>query len=248
MSHVARDLPMSSGKRRGTSAWALVLVTGAAGCAVAAPAAAAVPASQSLVVLLHAHGARSSPDVRAHRIGGIAARRPLTHVRTILPVLGAARSTDGRPWLHVELPGRPNGRRGWILARQVSFTSTPWLIKVELSARRVTVYRDGHVARRFRAIVGKPSTPTPRGRFFVEEALALGRRESGSPYALASSARSSVLQEFDGGPGQIALHGTGHLTGALGSAVSHGCVRLSPRAITWMARRIDGGTPLTITR
>jgi lipoprotein-anchoring transpeptidase ErfK/SrfK len=70
----------------------------------------------------------------------------------------------------------------------------------------------------------------------------------GSPFALATSARSRVLQEYGGGPGQIALHGTRNISGALGTAVSHGCIRLSTRAITWLARRIGSGTPLTITR
>ena len=119
---------------------------------------------------------------------------------------------------------------------------------VRLSARRVTVYRGGHVRRQFRAIVGKPSTPTPRGAFFVEEGLALSSYEAGAPYALATSARSNALQEFDGGPGQIALHGTDNLTGRLGTAVSHGCVRLGTQAITWLARRIGAGVPLRITR
>ena len=63
---------------------------------------------------------------------------------------------------------------------------------------------------------------SPRGGFFVEEGLALSRAEAGSPYALATSGRSNVLQEFDGGPGQIALHGTRHLSGSPGS--SSNCV------------------------
>ncbi|MBA2515048.1 MAG: L,D-transpeptidase, partial [Solirubrobacterales bacterium] len=66
-------------------------------------------------------------------------------------------------------------------------------------------------------------------------------------FALATSARSEVLQEFNGGPGQIALHGTDNLPDdPLGTAASHGCVRLSTRAITWLARRIGRGVPLTI--
>jgi lipoprotein-anchoring transpeptidase ErfK/SrfK len=97
-------------------------------------------------------------------------------------------------------------------------------------------------------VVGKRSTPTPRGRFFVEEAVALSADDAGSPFALAASARSRVLQEFDGGPGQIAIHGTGQLGGTLGTAASHGCVRLSSGAITWLVRRIRSGAPLTITR
>ncbi|HEY5051893.1 MAG TPA: L,D-transpeptidase [Solirubrobacterales bacterium] len=119
---------------------------------------------------------------------------------------------------------------------------------MKLSTRRVTVYRGGLARRHFRAVVGKPSTPTPRGVFFIEEALALSSYEAGAPFALASSARSNALQEFDGGPGQIALHGTHGLTGALGTAVSHGCIRLATHAITWLARRIGAGVPLTITR
>ena len=57
-----------------------------------------------------------------------------------------------------------------------------------------------------------------------------------------------MLQEFEGGPGQIAIHGTNGLSGALGSAASHGCIRLGTSAITWLARRIGGGVPLTIRR
>jgi lipoprotein-anchoring transpeptidase ErfK/SrfK len=57
-----------------------------------------------------------------------------------------------------------------------------------------------------------------------------------------------VLQEFGGGPGQIAIHGTDLLSGALKSAASHGCIRLSPPAITWLAYRVGGGVPLTVVR
>ena len=68
------------------------------------------------------------------------------------------------------------------------------------------VYRNGRPVRIVKAIVGKPSTPTPRGEFFVEEESSWGEPKR-VPFALALSARSDVLQEFDGGPGQIALHG-----------------------------------------
>jgi lipoprotein-anchoring transpeptidase ErfK/SrfK len=97
-------------------------------------------------------------------------------------------------------------------------------------------------------VIGKPSTPTPRGQYFIEEALALSSGDAGGPFALATSARSNVLQEFDGGPGQIALHGTNNLSGAPGTAASHGCIRLSTSAITWLGARIGSGVPLTITR
>jgi lipoprotein-anchoring transpeptidase ErfK/SrfK len=251
VSHTGPDVVRPLGLRRGVFALAVGLLATALGCVLGAPARAAgatLPVSQPLVVLLHDHVARTRPDVEAHRIETVAARRPLTRVRTILPVIGEATSADGRSWVHVRLPGRPSGHKGWIPTSQTRFASTGWHISVKLSTRRVTVYRDGRVERRFTAVVGKASTPTPRGHFFVEEALSLSSRAAGGPFALASSARSRVLQEFEGGPGQIALHGTNHLAGALGTAVSHGCIRLSTRAITWLARRIGAGVPLTITR
>ena len=166
----------------------------------------------------------------------------------MLPVIGTTFGTPGAAWLRVRLPGRPSGHTGWIREQQVRHTATEWQLSIDLSARRVSVYRDGLVERRFRAVVGSTATPTPRGRFFVEEAVALSPLDSGAPFALATSARSHELQEFDGGPGQIALHGMGNLDGALGTAASHGCIRLSSNAITWLARRIGAGTPLTIGR
>jgi lipoprotein-anchoring transpeptidase ErfK/SrfK len=55
-----------------------------------------------------------------------------------------------------------------------------------------------------------------------------------------------VLQEFMGGPGQIALHGIGNIGGQMGTAESHGCIRVSTAAITWLAGHIGAGVPLTI--
>jgi lipoprotein-anchoring transpeptidase ErfK/SrfK len=251
MSHTAHDVPRLPGLRRGIAASGVALLTAAGACALASPAAAAgarVPESQPLVALLHDHVARTRPDVTAHRIETVSAQRPLTRVRTVLPVLGRATSHDGRSWVQVRLPGRPNAHKGWIPAVQTSPRSTAWQISVKLSARRVTVYQDGRVQRSFRAVVGARSTPTPIGRFFIEEALKISGVAAGNPYALATSARSNVLQEFEGGPGQIALHGTNGLPDALGTAASHGCIRLSTAAITWLARNIGGGVPLTIVR
>ena len=249
MTRRADNYRTSSGARRGGSGLASALVTAAIACVVVAPAAAApTPTSQPLVVLLHDHLARSGPSAHAGRIEAVASRRPLTRARTVLPVLGRTSSRKSGSWLQVRLPGRPNSHRGWISTNGTRLTSTGWRLLVDLSARRLTVYNGDRARRHFRAIVGKPSTPTPRGSFFIEEALALSPDESGGPFALATSARSNVFQEFEGGPGQIGIHGTNNLTGALGTAASHGCIRLSTRAITWLARRIGAGTPLTITR
>jgi lipoprotein-anchoring transpeptidase ErfK/SrfK len=205
-----------------------------------------VQATQQLAVLLRAHGAYRRPEARSRQVALVAARRPITGEQTTLPVIGHARGPDGMRWLKVMLPGRPNGSSGWIAAQSTRRLLTGWHIVVDLARRSVSVYRDGRVVRTFQAVVGKPSTPTPTGRFFVEETLQMAAGHPGGPFALALSARSNALQEFEGGPGQIAVHGRENLGGTLGTAASHGCVRLATAGIDWLAARIGPGTPTTI--
>ena len=238
-------------RRAAFTALALSLIATGTSSALAAPARSArptVPVTQPLVILLQDHVARAAATLGARVIEPVAALRPLTQVRTVLPVMGIVKGKDGNRWVHVRLPGRPSGHTGWILADQTIRSSTEWRIVVKVSARTVTVYRDGLVVRTFPAVVPKPSTPTPYGQFFVEEGLKISKPGVGGPFALAISARSDIFQEFEGGPGQIAIHGTDGLSDPLGSAASHGCIRISPSAITWLASRIGGGVPVTVER
>jgi lipoprotein-anchoring transpeptidase ErfK/SrfK len=245
MTRIAPDAIRLPGSGRGVAALSVAITVAAivGGSFTSAARGSDVRASQPLLVLQHGHVARSRPNRHAHRIEYVAPRRPLTGVRTVLPVLGHGRS---RSWVRVRLPGRPNSHAGWVRTAHTRRTSTPWRLALDLSTRRVTVYYDGRAKRRFSAVVGAPSTPTPTGRYFIEESLDLSSHYVGGPFALATSARSNVLQEFEGGPGQIALHGTDGLVGTPGSAASHGCIRLSTDSIVWLARRIGGGIPLTI--
>ena len=233
------------------SSGALALVAAAATGAAAAPAAQARTApvagrSQELAVLLKPHGVRSAPNRPTTRTT-LPAWAPITGSATVLPVVGHATTSKGVRWLKVMLPGRPNSSTGWIVKAGTKATATAWRIALRTSTRKVRVYRRGSLMRTFTVVVGKPSTPTPRGRFFVEESILMPRGSAGAPYAFATSARSNVLQEFEGGPGQIALHGVQNLGGTPGTAVSHGCVRLADPAIRWLAARISPGVPVTIT-
>jgi lipoprotein-anchoring transpeptidase ErfK/SrfK len=236
-------------RRRGLAFLAGLLLLAATGTGAAATSAsvAVVKPTQNLTTLLKSHEAFSRPTPGSKSLGLVAALRPITEEQTVLPVLGHRTGADGRRWLLVRLPGRPNGRTGWISSRGTLASATPWHIIVSTSGRRVSVYRGGRAVRVFRAVVGKPSTPTPQGEFFVEETIKLPPDAVGAPFALALSARSNVLQEFDGGPGQIALHGLRNVGGTLGTAVSHGCVRLETSAMRWLVARIGTGVPVTIT-
>jgi lipoprotein-anchoring transpeptidase ErfK/SrfK len=239
---------MRAQAKRGPTALPAALALLVAVSLGAATAARGAPAPrQEVAHLLATQTARSAPNIHARALVHVSVRRPLTAERTALPVLGHATAADGRRWLRVLLPGRPNGHTGWIEKRATTRSVTPWRLVVSTGKRRVIVYRSGRAVRTFKAVVGKPSTPTPNGRFFVEEAIALRRGDVGAPFALALSARSTVLQEFDGGPGQIALHGLSNVGGVLGTAVSHGCIRLANDAMRWLVTRIGPGVPVTIT-
>jgi lipoprotein-anchoring transpeptidase ErfK/SrfK len=230
------------------AATVLALGTCASLATAARAAAPHVPVTQPLVILLQDHVAHATADTHSRVVEPVAALRPLTKVRTVLPVMGTVKGDDGNRWVHVRLPGRPSGHTGWILADQTIPSSTEWRLVVTVSARQVAVYRDGLPVRTFRAVVPKPSTPTPYGQFFVEESERIAPQDVGGPYALAISARSDIFQEFEGGPGQIAIHGTDGLSDPLGSAASHGCIRVSPEAATWLAKRIGAGVPVTVQR
>jgi lipoprotein-anchoring transpeptidase ErfK/SrfK len=224
-------------------------------CIQAAPATAAaaphIAAHQETVALLASASVRGGPALDAKVVASVPAKRPMTGARTVLPLLGQAIDSTGGSWLHVRLPGRAlKGKQppesGWISAARTRTSATDWHLVVNRAARSVTVYRNGQKLRSYKAIVGKSSTPTPRGEFFVEENVRLPGGRPGAPFALATSARSSVFQEFEGGPGQIALHGLTNVGGSLGTAVSHGCVRMANRSISWLAARIKPGDPITI--
>lgn len=253
-SGVSMRWPRKPGRR-----WARSLVTGVcigaslgatATANAASPAArhrATVPAIQRLAVLEYGHLAYRYPRTNSAPRASILAHRPITGQVTTLPVVGQATSRTGQRWLRVMLPGRPNSSTGWIKRAGTRPQATPWYIHVSLAARRVDVYQLGRLTRTFSAVVGKPSTPTPTGTFFVEETVIMPVSRPGGPYALALSARSNVLQEFDGGPGQIGIHGRDGLGGTLGLAESHGCLRLATADIDWLAVRILAGTRVTIS-
>ena len=216
--------------------------------AVTATAQAAAPTVQTVQVLAalqSAHQAYAKPTQRSKLLQVVPAARPLTSEQTVLPVLGE-RLAGGQRWLNVRLPGRPNGQTGWIRQRGTRAGITRWHLVVDTSTRRVTVYKNGRRLQIFKAVVGKPSTPTPHGEFFVEESIQLQSNAVGAPFALALSARSDVFQEFDGGPGQIALHGLDNVGGVLGTAASHGCVRLADASMRWLVARVGPGAPVTI--
>lgn len=165
-----------------------------------------------------------------------------------LLVLDSA-SHDGREWVKVLLAKRPNGSAGWIPRDHVVLGRTRYWIDVRVRARRVTVYRDGKRLRSFRADVGAPKTPTPLGLAAIYERNRQPNPRALGPWVLALTALSNVLKNYDGGPGRTAIHGrSGTSRDPLGSARSHGCIRITNTDVSWMANTLRAGTPVRLRR
>lgn len=192
---------------------------------------------------------------RGHRL--VIFRRPFS--RRVQVVLHNPTDTGGKltllvkrargRWLQVFLPMRPNGIKGWVPLGAVRLFTTAFALRVDLTAHRLFLIAANRVKRTFKIGVGRSVSPTPSGRYFITELLK--QPDPGGvygPYAFGLSAYSGVYQHFGrGGNGQIGIHGTDE-PWAIGSDVSHGCIRLANRDITWLARRLPLGVPVTILR
>jgi hypothetical protein len=151
-------------------------------------------------------------------------------------------------WYLVRIPARPNGSTGWVRASVVSVGIVEYSLRIAKSRHRLYVYRLGVLKRTIKVGLGRPSAPTPRGKFFLAELLRSPNPYGAyGPYAYGLSAFSNVYTEFEGGPGQIGMHGTNDPS-SIGRNVSHGCIRMGRTDIVWLARRVPAGAPITITR
>jgi lipoprotein-anchoring transpeptidase ErfK/SrfK len=151
-------------------------------------------------------------------------------------------------WEQVYLPMRPDGVTGWVRDSSVSLAYDPYRVVVSLGRHMVWVYKSGSRILATKAGVGRSISATPTGTYFL--VMLLKQPTSNTvygPYAFGTSAFSTVYYHFGGGPGEIGLHGTDDPQ-ALGTNVSHGCIRIANRAIAKLAHRLPLGTPLIIEK
>jgi hypothetical protein len=155
-------------------------------------------------------------------------------------------NASGRQWVEVRIPARPNGETGWVRRGALGpFEISRWLLVVDREARRMTVYHNG--LRRFSAPVGvgKPTTPTPAGEFWIRERFrVLDSSSPYWPYAMGTSDYSS-LSEWPGG-GVVGIHGDWGQPWLIPGDPSHGCIRLHNADDTWVVTHVPVGTPLRI--
>jgi len=167
-------------------------------------------------------------------------------VPTVFSIRGARLDRNCKPRSYlVQVARRPNGVTGWVAARQIAVARVKTRIVVDLSDRQVTLYRDGRRVLRATAAIGSSATPTPVGRFYVNQRL-IPTDKSGpfGPGAVGISAFSEVLTGWTQG-GPIAIHGT-NTPSSIGHAVSNGCIRLPNATLRKLFAQALNGTPVLI--
>jgi lipoprotein-anchoring transpeptidase ErfK/SrfK len=165
---------------------------------------------------------------------------------TVLGVVGAVVRRDCKAaWYRVQLPVKPNGATGFVRAAAVELAAVDVRIVVDVSARRLTLFRDGKRELAATVAVGAPSTPTPTGRYYVNQRL-VPTDTTGpfGPGAVGISAFSNVLTGWTQG-GPVAIHGTNE-PWSIGHAVSNGCIRLPNATLLKVFREAVAGTPVII--
>lgn len=204
--------------------------------------------SNETTITRWAHASRRSV-VRRSPSGGA---RPMSRLRfvslsltsEIYGILRGKVDSRGRTWFQVRIPGRPNGRRGWAPADafdEIHLVRTQ--LVVSRRTLRATLYRNGRQLMKAPVGVGKASTPTPSGRYFID-------RKEGSIFGPAYGARILFttaplrLKDWPGG-NFVGMHGTNQ-PGLVPGRPSHGCIRLRNRDILRLARLTPVGTPLLI--
>lgn len=173
-------------------------------------------------------------------------QRNVNNYPTIFGVLAKRVDDRCRPtWYHVQLPLRPNGITGWVRAADVRLEPVTTRIVVELGERRVILYDRGREVMRARVAIGSSATPTPPGRYYVNQRL-IPTDPTGpyGPGAIGISAFSPVLTGWaQGGP--IAIHGTNRPE-LIGQAVSNGCIRVRNDELVRLFERTRAGTPVLV--
>jgi hypothetical protein len=152
--------------------------------------------------------------------------------------------SNGQPWYRISVPGRPNGRMGWIPAWSVRLRPTVAKVEVHRRSRRIDLYWHGRRVWRAIIAVGAPGMQTPLGRYYATARFVPHDDPYLAVFAVETSGYSK-LTEWPGG-GVFGIHGT-TAPWLLGQAVSHGCIRVSARTALELRRYVPLGTPIVIT-
>jgi len=186
---------------------------------------------------------RGTPSRTGRTLATLAQFRPDFHPRTVL-ALDARLDHSGRPaWYRIAVPGRPNGRTGWIPAGAADVHPVDRWLVVYRGSRKFELYVNGSLRRTGPVAVGARGMETPVGLFYVQSRFVPKQYPILGAFAFETSGYSK-LSDWPGG-GVVGVHGT-NTPWLIGQAVSHGCVRLRNSDILALRSLVRVGTPVKI--
>ena len=234
-----------------------LLALAAAGALAGSAAAAGAPGGAALARISNLRSSTSwaYPTERAViRVSPSQDARGIGHLRfltiddqaELYVVLASAKLPSGAQWLQIEMPARPNGQLGWVPAEALGeLHVVDSYLRIDQRTLTATLYRKGKVIFRAPIGVGKPSTVTPSGHFYVLEKLRSLDDPFYGPYAVGTSAYAPTLTEWPGG-GVVGIHGTDEPQ-LIPGRPSHGCIRMRDGDISRLWGLLEVGTPIEIT-
>jgi lipoprotein-anchoring transpeptidase ErfK/SrfK len=230
-----------------TLIFSLMLASPAMAAAVSSPdASLSGPISDEQTTTYWAYSVQSAPVRAAPHAGA----RILTHLNLWTEdgfpedyVILAQQVYPSETWFQVRIPGRPNGRTGWVPEESLGDLSvTHKHVVIDEQHLRVTVYSWGRRIFSAPVGVGKASTPTPTGRFWIRERFRSTDPFYG-PYAFGTADYSTLSERPHGGV--VGIHGTDQPSLVPGRP-SHGCIRMKNGDVTRLWQLVGVGTPLTV--
>jgi lipoprotein-anchoring transpeptidase ErfK/SrfK len=189
---------------------------------------------------------RKAPDARAPEV--IRLRRLNRHgFREVLSVIGVrSNGACAAAWYHVGLSVLPNGTTGWVRPWAVETYRVRARIVVDVSERRLRLFRSGKLALETPVAIGASVTPTPLGHYIVNERYILPDATGPfGPNVLGISAHSDALKDVWVEDGPIGIHGT-NAPQSIGQAASHGCVRIENTVMRRIFPLAPAGTPVIV--
>ena len=134
------------------------------------------------------------------------------------------------------------------------FDEQPAAVTVSTSERKARLFRRGKLVKSYTVAIGSAEFPTPQGQFVVQTmqknptwnvpnsawagSLAGESIPGGDP-------RNPLVARWIGFNGSVGFHGTAS-AGSLGSAASHGCIRMAPSDVIDLFERVRAGTPVLV--
>ncbi len=198
--------------------------------------------AQILVHLRHDLEAHARPWSGSPVVGTVTAFSKYYRVPIVAWIEQVSR--DGH-WGLLQLPYVSPRHEGWIPIDGLRRTTTRISVHIDLSERRIELFRGAERVYGAPAAIGASNSPTPPGRYFVTDRVAFWVGHYLGSFAFGISGIQPRLPSGWSGGNQLAIHGTNNPS-SIGQARSAGCVRVSETTLAQLKPWLRLGTPVIV--